>query len=232
MSGAGKKAFEGLTRGILAARRKRMDALDAEVKKQRAALDNEAAREGLRIDTYQRGPAVEPRQVFDVPLVSIETLGYNAVEQIQALAPDVEVVRDWQGQLSVTTKDAASIKETQERRDREHLERQDREQAKARAHEAERQAIWKEAYEEAIEQAKEGFRAYRDAAARGEVEGVASYDAVKVVVPEHGPDGGFSDWLEGARLQQVALVSPEQAARARQKAAEALAAFDAKEVKE
>jgi len=164
--------------------------------------------------------------------VSIETLGYNAVEQIQALAPDVEVVRDWQGQLSVTTKDAASIKETQERRDREHLERQDREQAKARAHEAERQAIWKEAYEEAIEQAKEGFRAYRDAAARGEIEGVASYDAVQVVVPQHAPDGGFSDWLEGARLQQVALVSPEQAARARQKAAEALAAFDAKEVKE
>ncbi len=76
----------GLWKGLLAARRKRIDAQGAQVQQGKAALDHLAAREGLRIDTYQRGPAVEPRQVFDAPLVSIETLGYNAVEQIQALA--------------------------------------------------------------------------------------------------------------------------------------------------
>src|SRR6266511_1526846 len=133
MSGAGKKAFEGLTRGILAARRKRMDALDAEVKQQRAALDHEAAREGLRIDTYQRGPDVQPRQVFDVPLVTLEALGYNTVEQLQAIAPDVEVVRDWQGQLSVTTKDAASIKAEEDRRSAENIQRMTEEQAATRS---------------------------------------------------------------------------------------------------
>ena len=223
MSGAGKKAFEGLTRGILAARRKRMDALDAETRQQKAVLDHQLKKQALADDVYETSPPASRKVLPEfVPLVE---LGLT-VPQIQGLGISFELLEDWQGRQGVSGADAFAIRSDQERRAAEHIEQQDRQRAEAREREASRQRVYSQAYNAEVEKAKEQFRTYRDAARRGEEGDWASFDAVRVVVPEHAPDGGFSDWLEGARLQQVALVSPEQAARARAVAQAAVEQYD------
>ena len=221
---ARKNSFDALTRGLLAARRKRIDAVDAEVRQQKAALQAEAAREGLRIDTYQRGPVSPPRQVLE-GLIPLTELGFNDAAQVQGLGLDVEVVADWKGTLSLSAVDAVRIRTEQDRLHLEGIQRQQDERAAELAHERKRQEVYDRAYAEGIEAAKEEWRKFRDAPGGD----WASVDAVQVRVPEHAPDGGFSNWFDAARLERIAPVSPQQAARARQKAAEALAAFDAKE---